>query len=635
MGFLAAVGRLVHNILTPRSTPAEIPAHVEVNSAGEAIISSGDDPTQAPKRRRVDGIETPDEVARQPITTTFPFGDIRGDQMALDEPEPKDTKQENVKDLKVGQGMITPAHSSQGETASESDVGQAIRHVLQSPLEPHEAHGRHEEMADAQPGVGETRPKPSDDILGTTHKDERQNEQIQHPSGRGGFTFNAPSATQLREQPDESDEESESEPSSHPDYPPAWDTWAPKARAVWLTHILPAHLKKRSMSNDKFSTPRTSTAPSSKSEVHAESSSADDKQTSSTRLLRHVPRRRRFKDINEWFDHDAEYSLPGLGDHELPLNPLKRLELDEQKEARIRREQEEKEAARRRLEEAIREAKRREEEERRKAELEKRRKEEEQWKSQLDTLGLRKPRSTLIVPLDCEWEERVMDSVHSGRAKTPGPESLDFQPRDFARLVPQTAWLNDSCIQAGLSQAAAYVNRAAGVTIKKDTPKCVALNSYFWSSIVGPSGVGGKERMLKRVWGLTPQNFFDVETILVPINLNAHWTFILVRPSRKEISYIDSFHSTNEARLDKIREFLGVYLGDKYNEADWKTVSFKIPLQTNSYDCGMFVITNSIYLALGIDPSGYAQDDMPLQRRRIAASILNGGFTGEFDLAHL
>lgn len=334
---------------------------------------------------------------------------------------------------------------------------------------------------------------------------------------------------------------------------------------------------------------------------------------SSRPLLKLPSRHNRYKDPRDFFDHETEHSLPGVED--LKPNPAR---LAEDEEARQARE----EAAKKREEQRKREEAKRQ----RLAADEK-----------LKPLGLRTPHAPFITPLSQEWEAKVEATIFnrdSPSVKTCAPETLDFQHRDFRRIVPPTEWLNDNSIQAATQYGADYINKAAGITIKKDTPKCVALNSFFWSQLV-TTGPHKKERMLKRVWGLTPQNFLGVESIIIPINEHHHWTFALIRPQRREIAYVDSFHSDNPGRVAKIHEFVAAFLGQQYKPEEWKNVSFDIPLQTNGYDCGMFVITNSILLALGLDPSGYQQSDLPLQRRRIAAMILNGGFHGDFDLAGL
>jgi hypothetical protein len=358
----------------------------------------------------------------------------------------------------------------------------------------------------------------------------------------------------------------------------------------------------------------------------------------------------RYQNITDFFDNDDSIHITdGFHKDHPPLVPnrAKVAELEELYWARVRKEEadrlnaklkaeEERREAERRAEEKRREAARKVEEERRAAEREKLRREQSLWDKQLEVLGLRKPNATMITPISQEWNRKVEDALagRSGKVKTPGPEALELIARDFDRLVPETAWLNDSCVTAALTLAAKYVNDRAGIIIKKGAPKCVTLNTYFWSQLCS-SGPGGKARMLSRVWGLTPENFLGVETIVVPVNLHSHWSFVIVRPSRREIAYVDSFQSKHEDRVAKMHEFLKVFLDTRYNADEWKTVYFKVPVQTNTWDCGVFTITNTMYLVMGIDPSGYGQEDMPLQRRRIAAAILNGGFTGDFDLSQL
>ncbi|KAH6656810.1 hypothetical protein BKA67DRAFT_655118 [Truncatella angustata] len=313
----------------------------------------------------------------------------------------------------------------------------------------------------------------------------------------------------------------------------------------------------------------------------------------------------RYKNPRDFFDNEEKHSIQGVG--ALQANPRRLEEDDKARQAAESKEKEEAEARRR-----------------------------QEADAQLAKLGLRTANRPFITPLSSQWDDKVTAATQrgSGSVKTCPPENLDLSARDFSRMVPQTEWLNDNCVQAATQFGAEYINKAAGVTIKKDTPKCVALNSFFWAQLL-TNGVQKKERMLKRVWGLTPQNFLDVESIIVPINEHSHWTFVLIRPQRREIAYVDSFQQRNEFRLNKIREFVAAFLGDKFEDADWKEVVFKSPRQSNSYDCGMFVITNSILLALGLDPNTYEQEDLPLQRRRIAAVILNGGFNGDFSLSSL
>ncbi|KAK6200794.1 hypothetical protein LQW54_009527 [Pestalotiopsis sp. IQ-011] len=323
--------------------------------------------------------------------------------------------------------------------------------------------------------------------------------------------------------------------------------------------------------------------------------------------------RRTHKDPRDFFDNDDEVSL-ATSFARTSLAPSSRQLVSDSAECATR------------------------EEEERRLEQERRR---EAADALLKPLGLRTPRAPVILELPGgDWARKVEATLKPGwpetgqRTKTCGPESIELGINDFKRMVPAGVWLNDSCIQAAVQYTAEHINKTAGVTLKKDTPKCVGLNSFFWPAIVSKT-VPQKKRMLKRLWGLTPENFLDVESIIIPINANAHWTFLLIRPQRREIAYVDSFHSTGEDRIEGGLEFVSIFLGPLYKAEEWSRVSFEVPLQTNGYDCGMFVITNSLLLALGLDPSGYKQSDMDHQRRIIAAMILNGGWHGPFDLSKL
>lgn len=327
----------------------------------------------------------------------------------------------------------------------------------------------------------------------------------------------------------------------------------------------------------------------------------------------------KYKDIREFFEHDDEICLPGLEHLRLTPKTTKIYELDSQREKRLRIEREKAEQERQ----------------------ERLRIEEERLNEALRPLGLRRARGALITSLTPDWELKAKSSPVNGRTeqhKWQGArhrDGVELSPHDFGRLVPSNEWLNDNDIQAALVHLATYVNDKAGVRPKADPPKCVALSSQYWSNFRAEPRKNVYPRGLDRNWGMKPANFLDIDTVLIPVNQSNHWTVLVIRPTRRTVAYVDSFHSTGLRHVSDAKTWLATFLGDKYVADEWRTEQYTVPHQTNGYDCGMFVITNSIYLSLGIDPSGYSQDDMPLQRLRIAAVLLNGGFTGPFDLSHL
>ncbi|RYP48013.1 hypothetical protein DL768_006004 [Monosporascus sp. mg162] len=346
----------------------------------------------------------------------------------------------------------------------------------------------------------------------------------------------------------------------------------------------------------------------------------------------------KYSNIAELFDREEEISLPGLVPTRLSPSSGKVDELDGQRNERLRaaeelriakqRAREAEERARAAKERARVEKERRVAEERARAEL------EALYGKSLASLGLRRPKGALITPLSSEWDKKARATVQNGIAKVPNPEGTEVSNHDFAKLVPNSAWLNDNIIQAVLALLAHEINDSAGVVLKKDAPKCVALSPLYWQHIC-TKGASGSDRRLKRTWGVTPENFFEIDTFLLPINHGSHWTVIVIRPSRRTIAYVDSFHSRGSRELGTAYNFLKGFLGSRYKDDEWQTVQYNVPRQTNSYDCGILVITNSIYLALGIDPNTYSQADMPLMRLRMAAMLLNGGFKGDFSLRAL
>ncbi|KAM7209568.1 hypothetical protein V8F20_000306 [Naviculisporaceae sp. PSN 640] len=308
-----------------------------------------------------------------------------------------------------------------------------------------------------------------------------------------------------------------------------------------------------------------------------------------------------------------------------------------------------KEKEQREIQRKAEEEEKRREEERRRAEEERRRQAEEQRRAAdarrrkeaaqyAQLTGLRPPARPMITPLDGEWNQRIT------RASQAAPNAeltttLDGNPLrrdDFSvRLLPPTAWLNDNVIIGSILYIAQYINDTAGVNSKQN-PKCAALTSFFWPRLQS-HGLNSCARLM-RLAGIRKENFLDIDTILVPICQANHWTLGVVCPSRRTVSHIDSMRAggSNPAISNRLMEWAKATLGDAFVEADWKQITYRAPLQTNGYDCGVFTITNAICLALGVDPNAaYTERELTLQRQRLAAILLNGGFKGDFTLEGL
>ncbi|WQF81469.1 Putative Ulp1 protease family catalytic domain, papain-like cysteine peptidase superfamily [Colletotrichum destructivum] len=275
-------------------------------------------------------------------------------------------------------------------------------------------------------------------------------------------------------------------------------------------------------------------------------------------------------------------------------------------------------------------ARRREEEERkaREYEAEKLRK----------TGGLRAPRRRLVTSLPAEWSQKVSALLQASSSKTLAitAESIELKKHDFAKVIPQTEWLNDEIVNGSLQWVDRYVNAAAGATdVKSPNRICLAMGSFFYKRLED-NGVQNTERALRR-YGVTKANFLKLETILMPICKNNHWTLLVVRPQKRTVSHMDSFNPKGSvAHTNRALSWVEAFLGSDYKPSEWRSVCHEAPQQTNGYDCGVFTITNGMCLALGLNAiDAYSGDDLPLQRLRLAGMLLNRGFSGEFDLAGL
>ncbi|KAK3946273.1 ubiquitin-like-specific protease 1 [Diplogelasinospora grovesii] len=335
-------------------------------------------------------------------------------------------------------------------------------------------------------------------------------------------------------------------------------------------------------------------------------------------------------------DHEAELLIATKKLEDLEISR----QIREEHEAGLRREAEEErlrqEEEARRLEE---EKRRKAEEQRRKEEAERRRAEQAAKRAkeaaELAALRcLRPPTRPLVSPITDDWDHRVSMAAQANPtaelAKTTDGQALTR--RDFAeKLLPATAWLNDNVIIGMILHVADYINKTAGAN--DQNPKCAAFTSYFWPRLEshGPTQVG---RLMRRA-GIRKQNFLDIDTILVPICAHSHWTLAVVRPSKRTVSHIDSIKAgAGDPRVQKkLLEWVKVSLEEKFVADEWKIIDYDAPRQTNGWDCGVFTITNAMCIALGLDPkASYSAHELTLQRRRIAAVLLNEGFKGEFSL---
>ncbi|RGP66441.1 ubl-specific protease [Fusarium longipes] len=249
--------------------------------------------------------------------------------------------------------------------------------------------------------------------------------------------------------------------------------------------------------------------------------------------------------------------------------------------------------------------------------------------------GLRMPNRTLVGPVSPEWHEKAVSTLRAAPTASlaKSAEGVDLRRHDFAKVVSATEWLNDEIVNASLLWLDRAINSAAGIKdVKQNTRKCFTLGSFFFKRLQD-QGVRSTQRTLRR-YGVEKRNFLDIDTILLPICEHSHWTLIVIRPSKRTIAHMDSINAGgNSAYTNRAMAWIKDVLEEKFVQDEWKVAHHEAPLQNNGHDCGVHTITNAMCISLGLSPiDSYTATEMPAQRIRIACMLLNGGFTGEFDL---
>jgi sentrin-specific protease 1 len=252
-------------------------------------------------------------------------------------------------------------------------------------------------------------------------------------------------------------------------------------------------------------------------------------------------------------------------------------------------------------------------------------------------LRRRSPLKPLVQNLNTKWDDKVYNAEATNnhhQVITTSMEGTELRLKDFKTLLGRHAWLNDEIINSYIEWVVQAANNdaiAIGKALGEPTstvPKFMAHNSFFYENL-RKKGPQSTDRLMKRKKA-PGEKLLEVDSVFVPICQGSHWTMGVVRPVAKTIEYFDSMGGRPQTFISQMRAWLQHQLGELYHAEEWTEPRTACARQTNGYDCGVFVCTNAFCVAMGLDTSCYEERDMALQRRNIAAVLLNRGFTGDF-----
>ena len=264
--------------------------------------------------------------------------------------------------------------------------------------------------------------------------------------------------------------------------------------------------------------------------------------------------------------------------------------------------------------------------------------------------GRRFTKQSPIQPLPQTWNGKLQATMAKGQKSTVARTCLsgtDISRYDVGRVFPQpnsvdpsSGWLNDAAITAYLEAVVKYGNDKNGGHKRDSTPKYHSFNNYFYNNLAKAGGYKNVQRWAKRA-KIAGKDLLKVEYVFIPINVSeSHWVLAVVSPARKTIEHFDSMHGRSSSIINNIRAWLEGELGSSYVEDEWTVMGDesgrykdkgKGPTQDNMCDCGVFTITTAKMVMLNIEPESVQAEDMPLQRRRIVAELINGGFTDDLQ----
>ena len=128
-----------------------------------------------------------------------------------------------------------------------------------------------------------------------------------------------------------------------------------------------------------------------------------------------------------------------------------------------------------------------------------------------------------------------------------------------------------------------------------DLPAVYALTTHSYTGLDS-----NFEENFEKVSSWIKEDITEKDLILVPIHKHSHWSLITFNVKEKIMMYHDSILGTRKTSnaLKIMAKFFTKYWANRGLEISIKTkVEERATLQTNSYDCGVFVCENAEVLS--------------------------------------
>jgi Ulp1 family protease len=208
-------------------------------------------------------------------------------------------------------------------------------------------------------------------------------------------------------------------------------------------------------------------------------------------------------------------------------------------------------------------------------------------------------------------------------ARSTGNCIVNILTFDILFRTGNDGWINDEIVNFCMDMLQDRDQLLCG--LNESRKKSHFFNSFLMAKILAGEDVSR--------WTRSPIerhkiDVFSLDKIFIPINFeDTHWMMAIIFIDRKEICIFDSFREEHPDYLSKLNDWIS-------NEEEaigrgksiWKLTLVKdCPLQSNTYDCGVFAIMCANYISDNL-PLEYSQTNMSFFRAKIASYILQQNF---------
>lgn len=247
----------------------------------------------------------------------------------------------------------------------------------------------------------------------------------------------------------------------------------------------------------------------------------------------------------------------------------------------------------------------------------------------------------LVRPLDQHWEDEIEKVLAKDDPDTQVVKAADgtwLTRHDFASLLPRSSgedesvgWLNDNIVHAFTAALVQRKQERDGMTEITNDPPIFQTFHPGWYRTYKTAGVA-KLRPWSAKKRIEGPGLLNVEQMFLPLSSNGHWKLLVVRPKERSVDFLDSLRGERHTYFNIARDWLRMELGELYRAEEWTDSRHDAIVQENSRDCGVFVLMNALAAAKQRPYSEVDGTEMHAARRMVAAILLNGGFTEEWEL---